>query len=206
MWYSEVSMDTSMNAPVDEADVQSGALQDEALAHSMERTNPMKKKPQVFVIGAAVAVLLGLATGYVGASLSKTTVTPLEMSTRTDSSGAAVSAMPGIKVGQTFGSKDASAFKDSAEGVLLPGGIGSEGSHHLVRPGGASQSVYLTSSVMDLKMFENAKVRVFGETFKAQKAGWLMDVGRVEVEELNAPLPDWVVQQQQKTNSAAGCE
>src|SRR5258708_4170544 len=199
-------MDAHTNVSMDETQIQSGALQDEALAHSMERTNPMKKKTPVFVIGAAVAVLLGLATGYVGASFGKTTVLPLQTATGTDSSGAAVSAMPDIKVGQTFGSKDASAFKDSAEGVLLPGGIGSEGSHHLVRPGGASQNVYLTSSVMDLKMFENTKVKVFGETFKAQKAGWLMDVGRVEVEELNAPLPDWVVQQQQKTNSAAGCE
>src|SRR5258708_25224806 len=94
-------MDAHTNVSMDETQIQSGALQDEALAHSMERTNPMKKKTPVFVIGAAVAVLLGLATGYVGASFGKTTVLPLQTATGTDSSGAAVSAMPDIKVGQT---------------------------------------------------------------------------------------------------------
>ena len=177
--------------------------QDTLLAKSLERNSTMKKKPNVFAIGLVVAVILGLGTGYVAASYTRGPTTQLQ-SASTDSSGKNIAAMNEIKVGQTFGAKDASAFKDSAEGVVLPGGIGSEGSHHLVRPGGASQSVYLTSSSVDLKMFENAKVKIYGETFKAQKAGWLMDVGRVEVQDLNAPLPDWVVTQQKKDAAATG--
>src|SRR5690606_34753788 len=94
----------------------------------------------------------------------------------------------GVKVGDIIGTKD-NTFKDSAEGVLVKGGIDGEGSHHLMRPGGPAQNVYLTSSVLDLDELENHKVKVWGETFAAQKAGWLMDVGRVEVVELNAEKP-----------------
>ena len=90
-----------------------------------------------------------------------------------------------IKVGQVFGSNDEKTFRDHAMGILKRGGIDGEGSHHLVRPGGPSRNVYLTSSVVDLDLFEGAKVEVWGETFGAKKAGWLMDVGRVKVLELN---------------------
>lgn len=72
-------------------------------------------------------------------------------------------------------------FKDSAEGVIEKGGIDGEGTHKLQRSGGESQTAYLTSSVLDLDQFVGKKVRVWGETNKAQKAGWLMDVGRVEL-------------------------
>ena len=58
-----------------------------------------------------------------------------------------------------------------------------------MRPGGESQNVYLTSSVVDLDLFVDHKIRIWGETFSAQKAGWLMDVGRVEVIELNVEKP-----------------
>lgn len=89
---------------------------------------------------------------------------------------------PGTELkGQEFGSKDASAFPDSAEGILEKGGIDGEGTHKLVREGGESQTAYLTSSLVDLDPLVGKKVQVWGETFKAQKAGWLMDVGRVKV-------------------------
>jgi hypothetical protein len=65
---------------------------------------------------------------------------------------------------------------------LQEGGIDGEGQYHLVRPGGDSQNVYLTSSVVDLSLFVNKKVKVWGQTQTAQKAGWLMEVGRVQVE------------------------
>lgn len=84
-------------------------------------------------------------------------------------------------VGETYGVEDTKAFTDSAEGELAKGGIDGEGSHHLVRPGGDSQNVYLTSSIIDLDQFVGRKVKVWGQTFQAQKAGWLMDVGRLEV-------------------------
>jgi hypothetical protein len=40
----------------------------------------------------------------------------------------------------------------------------------------------MTSSVVDLSLVLDKKVKVWGETQAAQKAGWLMDVGRVEVQ------------------------
>lgn len=83
--------------------------------------------------------------------------------------------------GKTYGSNDTKTYKDVAEGVLEEGGIEGEGQYHLVRPGGESQNVYLTSSTVDLAQFQKKKVKVWGQTQDAQKAGWLMDVGRVEV-------------------------
>jgi hypothetical protein len=56
-----------------------------------------------------------------------------------------------------------------------------EGQFHLVRPGGDSQNVYLTSSTVDLSEFIGRKVTIWGQTQKAQKVGWLMDVGGVKV-------------------------
>lgn len=85
-----------------------------------------------------------------------------------------------VSKGQIFGSDDTKTFKDQAEGIMKEGGIDGEGAYHLVRPGGDSQKVYLTSSSVDLSMFLDRKVRVWGQTQKAQRAGWLMDVGRVE--------------------------
>ena len=76
---------------------------------------------------------------------------------------------------------DEKTFKDTAEGTLQEGGISGEGTHHLVRPGGDSQNVYLTSTVIDLQSFVGKKVQVWGQTVSARKAGWLMDVGKVKV-------------------------
>lgn len=64
---------------------------------------------------------------------------------------------------------------------MVAGGVDGEGTHHLVRPGGDSQNVYLTSSVVDLNQFVGKTVKVFGQTFATQTAGWFMDVGRVEL-------------------------
>lgn len=88
-----------------------------------------------------------------------------------------------VAVGQTYGSDDRATFTDTAEGDLQEGGIEGEGQYHLVRKGGESQNVYLTSSVIDLSLFVGRKIKVWGETQQAQKAGWLMDVGKVEVVE-----------------------
>ena len=35
-----------------------------------------------------------------------------------------------------------------------------------------------------------ARVQVWGQTMGAKKAGWLIDVGRLKVLELNAPQPE----------------
>jgi hypothetical protein len=86
-----------------------------------------------------------------------------------------------IKKGTIVGSNDTKTFKDTASGKLANGGIDSEGQYHLVRPGGDSQNVYLTSSSVDLSKFVGKKIKIWGQTQAAQYAGWLMDVGRVEV-------------------------
>ena len=79
--------------------------------------------------------------------------------------------------------KDASTFKDTAAGTIQEndGKLTTEGSHILVREGGATQNVYLTSSVIDLSKYVGKKVQIWGETFAGQKAGWLMDVGRIKM-------------------------
>lgn len=95
----------------------------------------------------------------------------------------------GLSVGDVFGLPDDETFRDISEGVMVKGGTDGEGSHHLVRPGGESQNVYLTSSVVDLDLFVDHRVKIWGETFSAQQAGWLMDVGRIEILELNVQIP-----------------
>lgn len=167
--------------------IQSVPNPDRAFAATLQKSQQGSMSKNLFIGILVVIVLAGIGTGYAAARMtSKTTVATNQTGTTADTSTIENS----IKVGQVVGATDATAFKDSAEGVLVSGGIGGEGSHHLVRAGGDSQSVYLTSSVMDLKLYEGAKVKVSGETFQGQKAGWLMDVGRLEIEQLNAPLPD----------------
>lgn len=136
-------------------------------------TQRLKLSSLPILIGAFIIILLGIATGYF-------------LSTKGGQSGlgtkrTAQDTKEGIKKGTVFGLDDLKTFKDSTEGVLEKGGINGEGSHHLVRPGGESQNVYLTSSIVDLDQFVGRKIKIWGETNKAQKAGWLMDVGRVEI-------------------------
>ncbi len=77
---------------------------------------------------------------------------------------------------------DAAKFPDTATGTLEvnDGKITKEGSYVLVR-GDVSQNAYLTSSVVDLDKFVGKKVQVWGQTFQGQKAGWLMDIGRIKI-------------------------
>ncbi len=125
---------------------------------------------QAFTVWIVVAVL-GLSVGFGLAKLAN----------GSGSSGPNPDAAPGAKTtANSSGIKDTKRFPDKAEGKLVEGGIEGEGSFHLERPGGESQNVYLTSSIVDLSEFVGKKVRVMGQTFAGQKAGWLMDVGYVE--------------------------
>ncbi len=123
------------------------------------------------IIAVLVAILLGIFTGYYFSPKKSAGVLNNTSGTQTNA----------VTAGQIVGSNDTSTFKDTAEGTLQTGGIGGEGQYHLVRPGGDSQNVYLTSSSVDLSQFLKHKVKVWGATQKAQTAGWLMDVGRIEV-------------------------
>jgi hypothetical protein len=136
-----------------------------------EKIIEVHPRNKMLLIIAVVAVVLGIGTGYLlsrpGSMIKeevKRNVTEEE-----------------IKPGVTVGVTDEKSFKDSAEGKLEKGGVDGEGSHHLVRSGGESQNVYLTSSIIDLDKFVGHKVKVWGQTFAAQKAGWLMDVGKLKV-------------------------
>lgn len=120
------------------------------------------------LIFGLLIILVGVGTGWLLSGGGKT-------------KGASETA-PGAKQSQSeAGLSDEKTFRDSAEGVLEEGGVNGEGTHHLVREGGPSQYVYLTSTVIDLQSFKGKKVQVWGETISAQKAGWLMDVGRIKV-------------------------
>ena len=124
--------------------------------------------PKFFSI-LTVVIVAGLIIGFLF-SLTKKTIT-------TDNQVGSKSA----KVEKTAGIADKKTFKDKAEGILKEGGLDGEGNFHLERPGGESQNVYLTSTTVDLSQYTGKKIRVWGETFSAEKAGWLMDVGLVEV-------------------------
>ena len=87
----------------------------------------------------------------------------------------------GTAGGKQAGVVDESKYKDTAEGILEEGGIKGEGTHHLVRPGGESQTVYLTSTSVDLQYVVGKQVKVWGQTTSARKAGWLLDVGKIKV-------------------------
>lgn len=77
----------------------------------------------------------------------------------------------------------AQTFRDQAEGTVEKNDQDkyAQGTHKLIRPGGESQTAYLTSSVLDLDEYVGKKVKVYGETFGSSQVGWLMDVGKVDV-------------------------
>lgn len=128
------------------------------------------------VIGLLVVVVaLGIVGGFLASKVNNPSQNSSGKTTASNSNNA------NYAKGAVIGSNDTSTFKDIAQGTLQAGGINGEGAYHLVRPGGPSQYVYLTSSIVDLSKFIGKNIKVWGQTQKAQYAGWLMDVGRVEV-------------------------
>lgn len=143
---------------------------DDSLLHAMDMKDTNTFFSSKTIISLVVVMLLGIGVGYYFAKNG----TPTYLSNTPGSVTSNGNTM-------VVGSNDTKTFKDMAEGLLKEGGIEGEGQYHLVRPGGDSQNVYLTSSFVDLSQFVGKKIKVWGETQTAQKAGWLMDVGRVEV-------------------------
>jgi hypothetical protein len=143
----------------------------EQIMHDLSPKVAISMKNTVIIL--VIVALLGVGTGFVvaksggGAGILPGSVSPTTAG--------------GIQKGKTYGSDDTKTFKDTAEGTLKDGGIDGEGQYHLERPGGDSQNVYMTSSIIDLSEFKGKKIKVWGQTQASQKAGWLMDVGRVEV-------------------------
>lgn len=137
--------------------------------HSIDAT----KKPQLLSLPAVVlicivTIILGASGGYMMVKKSSFAIG--------SNTGAAV------QTDTSSGVVDKSTFKEGPIGLLKEGGIEGEGSFHLERTGGESQNVYLTSSTVDLSKYVGKKVKVWGQTLNAQKAGWFMDVGLVEIQ------------------------
>ena len=149
-----------------------------------EEDSMKKKRKKMFITLCVVAVIAGIGTGF-GAFR-------LQSQQETASRGPAPVqqiAEGQVNKGDVFGIQDSDTFSDEASGYLQAGGINGEGSHRLLRPGGESQTVYLTSTVTDLDKLVGMEIKVWGETYQGQKAGWLMDVGKVEVLEVQGEAP-----------------
>ena len=137
----------------------------------MEPQVPAKissKKIWPFILGAFLVVIVGIGTAWlISAKIG---------------GGATPAAAPGAKVtSNSAGVLDPKITYDTAEGTLQEGGLNGEGTYHLVREGGVSKSVYLTSSMVDLSNFVNKKVQIWGETLASKKVGWLMDVAKIQI-------------------------
>lgn len=133
-----------------------------------QNESPLLSRKLIIIL--LVVAVLGVGTGYLISKKGSVGVVGGTINLTKESTG-----------GNIIGSNDTKTFKDMAEGVLKGGGIDGEGAYHLVRPGGDSQNVYLTSSIVDLSLVVGKKVKVWGQTQSAKHAGWLMDVGRVEI-------------------------
>lgn len=142
-----------------------------SVMHSFKDTASIISPQKVLVI-FIILFMLGAGTGY-------------GISTYTagsgSSDGTSISKKDAATEGKIFGSDDTETFSDTTEGMVREGGINGEGKFHLERPGGDSQNVYMISSTVDLSKFIGKKIKVWGQTIDAETAGWLMDVGRVEV-------------------------
>ena len=138
---------------------------------AMREEEKMTKQMKMIVGGVFIVMIaLGVVTGYF-------------ISGGKNAAGSATSAAAGpTATGKNvFGSADTKTFTDSATGTIEKGGISNEGTHKLIREGGASQTACLVSSVLDLDEFVGKKVKVTSKTMEAKSCPWLMDVGQIEV-------------------------
>jgi hypothetical protein len=141
-------------------------MENNNLIHNLDTKKVNEVSYGSFFTFITMAVVIGAILGFGFSRLNKKTTN----SSKTENTA------------QSAGIVDKKTFKDSVEGILREGGIDGEGNFHIERPGGVSQNAYLTSSTVDLSGYVGKKVKVWGQTFSGQKAGWLMDVGLVEIE------------------------
>jgi len=143
-------------------------MENKNLLHTLDSKDVDEVSYVSFFTFIAVAVIIGAVFGFGFSRLNKKTTNSSSDKTK--------------NTAQSAGIVDKKTFKDSVEGILREGGIDGEGNFHIERHGGVSQNAYLTSSTVDLSVYIGKKIKVWGQTFSGQKAGWLMDVGLVEVE------------------------
>ena len=149
-------------------------MEDNTLNPAVPPVKELKKKGLLlYILSAVLVVGLGVFTGSkIPKVFSKKGTVEIERG--------GVIPKEEIKKGREFGVKDPGKA-DTAIGVVEKGGIDGEGTHKLLREGGPSQNIYMTSSVLDLDSFVGSKIQIWGETMKAQKAGWLMDVIKAKI-------------------------
>jgi hypothetical protein len=141
-----------------------------------ETLTPQKPKAVVPGVPPKSPVFLFIAIIFAGI------ITGYFLSKKTGSSSAGTASGKDIVNTKTeIGSTDTTTFRDTAQGTLEAGGLNGEGTHKLLRDGGPSKTVYLISSIVDLDAYVGKKIEVWGETLRAQKVGWLMDVGRLKI-------------------------
>lgn len=135
-----------------------------------EKSSTVSTKKALIIF--IVVFLLGTATGYGLSVYSVPSSNNPSLPIKNGDAG---------KNSKIIGSEDTETFKDTTEGIVRKGGINGEGKFHLERPGGESQNVYMISSTVDLSKYIGKKIKVWGQTIDAESAGWLMDVGRIEI-------------------------
>jgi hypothetical protein len=151
-------------------------VHDISMNESKPKDMPMKKVAIIFICVIIAGIATGLGASYVGGRGPNTAGKTNASGTKTMSGSSDVIESAGIADKEAFSDKAEGTLKEKTEKDFLE-----EGSYKLIRPGGESQTVHLTSSTVDMSEFVNKKVRVYGETFASEKVGWLMDVGFIEV-------------------------
>jgi hypothetical protein len=149
-----------------------------------EATPKITLKPKIPKSIIAIVVVLGLTSGFWLSRLvplaSSSDKALIESSKNDAVSTDQISGSEQLDPGVVYGNSSA-IFSDSAQGVVIAGDINGVGTHILVREGGDSQRVSLTSSTVDLDLFIDKKVLVKGQTNDSQKTGWLLDVGNIKI-------------------------
>jgi hypothetical protein len=132
--------------------------------HVAQKLDISSTHTKLFISIIAVAVLLGVGTGYYLSTQSGNS--PTQAST--------------VTVKTPTVTTNAADCKDTAEGLLTKKDAAdtSEGEYQLKMSTGTI--IALTSSSTDLSNYVNKNVKICGQTQEAIKAKWLIDVVKVE--------------------------
>ncbi len=118
-----------------------------------------------------VVLFAGVGSGYV-------------LATQSSSTSPSGSTTNPVINSREVGIQDSKTFRDCAQGTLDSVDQADrklEGSHKLIREGGPSQTLYMTSSVVALDEYIGKKVEVCGETVTSKKVPWFMEVGKLKL-------------------------
>jgi hypothetical protein len=155
--------------------------EEELLGDVPKKPSIMKKFPSgiskssgnfPIIIGSILIVLFGVGTGWLlsGSRASTGKNVPAAVS----GGGDAMNTGDESEVGE------ATEEAHEAEGTMLEGGLDGEGTFRLEREGGPSQTICLTSTVLDLSSFVDKRVMLWGETMSSVQCPWLMDVVKIK--------------------------